>query len=176
MYGAIPYFSSTNVFFMLSVAIMEKEQYPKTLSCDTEHFCAYSVYWLSAGDSSCFVWERWSIAGQDNVASHQRHYYRQRQLKQPLQARTPPKIRADVGWSIDQTLRSSSLEWKWTNPRCPIQLLKMWTKPPNVTRIDTALSGHLQSPTLVTLMKYVYAIGCMLEVHLLLEKLWIREA
>jgi DNA-binding XRE family transcriptional regulator len=47
---------------------------------------------------------------------------------------------------------------------------KMGTKPPAVTRLETALSGNRQSPTLATLKKYAHAVGCKLEVHLVLGK------
>lgn len=47
---------------------------------------------------------------------------------------------------------------------------KMGTKPPAVTRLETALSDNRQSPTLATLKKYAHAVGCKLEVHLVLGK------
>lgn len=43
---------------------------------------------------------------------------------------------------------------------------KMGTKPPAVTRLETALSDQRHSPTLATLKKYAQAVGCKLEVHL----------
>ena len=47
---------------------------------------------------------------------------------------------------------------------------KMGTKAPAVTRLETALSDNLQSPTISTLKKYAQAVGCKLEVHLVLGK------
>ena len=47
---------------------------------------------------------------------------------------------------------------------------KMGTKAPAVTRLETALSDDRQSPTLATLKKYAQAVGCKLEVHLVLGK------
>ena len=47
---------------------------------------------------------------------------------------------------------------------------KMGTKPPAVTRLETALSDNRQSPTLATLKKYAHAVGCKLEVHLVIGK------
>lgn len=47
---------------------------------------------------------------------------------------------------------------------------KMGTKAPAVTRLETALSDDRQSPTLATLKKYAHAVGCKLEVHLVLGK------
>ena len=47
---------------------------------------------------------------------------------------------------------------------------KMGTKAPAVTRLETALSDNRQSPTLATLKKYAQAVGCKLEVHLVLGK------
>lgn len=47
---------------------------------------------------------------------------------------------------------------------------KMGTKPPSITRLETALSGNRHSPTIATLKKYAQAVGCKLEVHLLPEK------
>jgi DNA-binding XRE family transcriptional regulator len=47
---------------------------------------------------------------------------------------------------------------------------KMGTKPPAITRLETALSGNGHSPTIATLKKYAHAVGCKLEVHLLPEK------
>jgi DNA-binding XRE family transcriptional regulator len=43
---------------------------------------------------------------------------------------------------------------------------KMGTKPPAVTRLETALSGNKHSPTIATLKKYAQAVGCKLEIHL----------
>jgi len=43
---------------------------------------------------------------------------------------------------------------------------KMGTKPPSVTRLETALSDNRHSPTIATLKKYAQAVGCKLEVHL----------
>ena len=47
---------------------------------------------------------------------------------------------------------------------------KMGTKPPAVTRLETALSDQKHSPTLATLKKYAQAVGCKLEVHLVPPK------
>ena len=47
---------------------------------------------------------------------------------------------------------------------------KMGTRPPAVTRLETALSADLHSPTLATLKKYARAVGCKLEVHLVPSK------
>ncbi|MBN1664321.1 MAG: helix-turn-helix transcriptional regulator [Deltaproteobacteria bacterium] len=47
---------------------------------------------------------------------------------------------------------------------------KMGTKAPAVTRLETALSDDRQSPALATLKKYAHAVGCKLEVHLVLGK------
>ena len=47
---------------------------------------------------------------------------------------------------------------------------KMGTKPPAVTRLETALSDQRHSPTIATLKKYAQAVGCKLEVHLILSK------
>lgn len=47
---------------------------------------------------------------------------------------------------------------------------KMGTKPPAVTRLETALSDNRHSPTLSTLKKYALAVGCKLEVHLVPSK------
>jgi DNA-binding XRE family transcriptional regulator len=47
---------------------------------------------------------------------------------------------------------------------------KMGTKAPAITRLETALSDNRQSPTLSTLKKYAHAVGCKLEVHLVLGK------
>lgn len=47
---------------------------------------------------------------------------------------------------------------------------KMGTKPPAVTRLETALSDQRHSPTLATLKKYAHAVGCTLEVHLVPTK------
>jgi len=47
---------------------------------------------------------------------------------------------------------------------------KMGTKPPAITRLETALSGQRHSPTLATLKKYARAVGCKLEVHLVPSK------
>jgi len=43
---------------------------------------------------------------------------------------------------------------------------KMGTKPPAVTRLETALSDNRHSPTIATLKKYARAVDCKLEVHL----------
>lgn len=47
---------------------------------------------------------------------------------------------------------------------------KMGTKPPAVTRLETALSDQRHSPTIATLKKYAQAVGCKLEVHLVPTK------
>lgn len=47
---------------------------------------------------------------------------------------------------------------------------KMGTKPPAVTRLETALSDQRHSPTIATLKKYAQAVGCKLEVHLIPAK------
>ena len=47
---------------------------------------------------------------------------------------------------------------------------KMGTKPPAVTRLETALSDQRHSPTIATLKKYAQAVGCKLEVHLVPKK------
>ena len=47
---------------------------------------------------------------------------------------------------------------------------KMGTKPPAVTRLETALSANMHSPTLATLKKYARAVGSKLEVHLVPSK------
>ncbi len=47
---------------------------------------------------------------------------------------------------------------------------KMGTKPPAVTRLETALSDRKHSPTIATLKKYAQAVGCKLEVHLVRTK------
>lgn len=47
---------------------------------------------------------------------------------------------------------------------------KMGTKPPAVTRLETALSDNRHSPTIATLKKYAQAVGCKLEVHLVPAK------
>jgi len=47
---------------------------------------------------------------------------------------------------------------------------KMGTKPPAVTRLETALSDNRHSPTIATLKKYAQAVGCKLEVHLVPDK------
>jgi len=47
---------------------------------------------------------------------------------------------------------------------------KMGTRPPAVTRLETALSANMHSPTLATLKKYARAVGCKLEVHLVPAK------
>lgn len=47
---------------------------------------------------------------------------------------------------------------------------KMGTKPPAVTRLETALSDRRHSPTIATLKKYAEAVGCRLEVHLVPTK------
>lgn len=47
---------------------------------------------------------------------------------------------------------------------------KMGTKPPAVTRLESALSDRRHSPTLATLKKYARAVGCKLEVHLVPSK------
>lgn len=47
---------------------------------------------------------------------------------------------------------------------------KMGTKPPAVTRLETALSDRRHSPTIATLKKYAEAVGCRLEVHLIPTK------
>lgn len=47
---------------------------------------------------------------------------------------------------------------------------KMGTKPPAVTRLETALSDQRHSPTIATLKKYAQAVGCTLEIHLVPTK------
>lgn len=47
---------------------------------------------------------------------------------------------------------------------------KMGTKPPAVTRLETALSDNRHSPTIATLKRYAEAVGCKLEVHLVPAK------
>ncbi len=47
---------------------------------------------------------------------------------------------------------------------------KMGTRPPAVTRLETALSTNRHSPALATLKKYARAVGCKLEVHLVPSK------
>jgi hypothetical protein len=47
---------------------------------------------------------------------------------------------------------------------------RMGTKPPAVTRLETALADSGHSPTLVTLKKYAKAVGCRLEIRLVPEK------
>jgi DNA-binding XRE family transcriptional regulator len=47
---------------------------------------------------------------------------------------------------------------------------KMGTKPPAVTRLETALSDNRHSPTIATLKKYAQAVGCRLEIHLVPSK------
>jgi transcriptional regulator with XRE-family HTH domain len=47
---------------------------------------------------------------------------------------------------------------------------KMGTRPPAVTRLETALSANRHSPTLATLKKYAQAVGCKLEVYLVPSK------
>lgn len=47
---------------------------------------------------------------------------------------------------------------------------KMGTKPPAVTRLETALSDNRHSPTIATLKKYAQAVGCKLEVHLVSDE------
>ncbi len=47
---------------------------------------------------------------------------------------------------------------------------KMGTKPPAVTRLETALSDQKHSPTIATLKKYAKAVGCKLEIHLVPTK------
>lgn len=47
---------------------------------------------------------------------------------------------------------------------------RMGTKPPAVTRLETALSDQRHSPTIATLKKYAQAVGCKLEVHLVPTK------
>lgn len=47
---------------------------------------------------------------------------------------------------------------------------KMGTKPPAVTRLETALADQKHSPTIATLKKYAEAVGCRLEVHLVPTK------
>jgi len=47
---------------------------------------------------------------------------------------------------------------------------KMGTKPPAVTRLETALSDNRHSPSIATLKKYAKAVGCTLEVHLVPSK------
>jgi transcriptional regulator with XRE-family HTH domain len=43
---------------------------------------------------------------------------------------------------------------------------RMGTKPPAVTRLESALSSGKHSPSLATLRKYAEAVGCRLEVRL----------
>ena len=47
---------------------------------------------------------------------------------------------------------------------------KMGTKPPAITRLETALSDSRHSPTIATLKKYAQAVGCNLEVHIVPRK------
>ncbi|MCL5885400.1 MAG: helix-turn-helix transcriptional regulator [Deltaproteobacteria bacterium] len=47
---------------------------------------------------------------------------------------------------------------------------RIGTRPPSVTRLETALSHNKHSPTLATLKKYARAVGCRLEVHLVRSK------
>lgn len=47
---------------------------------------------------------------------------------------------------------------------------KMRTKPPAITRLETALADKKHSPTLATLKNYARAVGCRLEVRLVPEK------
>jgi DNA-binding XRE family transcriptional regulator len=47
---------------------------------------------------------------------------------------------------------------------------RMGTKPPAVTRLETALSDNRHSPSIATLKKYARAVGCKLEVHLVPTK------
>jgi len=47
---------------------------------------------------------------------------------------------------------------------------KMGTKPPAITRLETALSDNRHSPTIATLKKYAQAVGCKLEIHLVPSK------
>jgi transcriptional regulator with XRE-family HTH domain len=47
---------------------------------------------------------------------------------------------------------------------------RMGTKPPAVTRLETALSDNRHSPSIATLKKYARAVGCKLEVHLVPAK------
>ena len=47
---------------------------------------------------------------------------------------------------------------------------RMGTKPPAVTRLETALSDNRHSPSIATLKKYARAVGCKLEVHLVSAK------
>ena len=43
---------------------------------------------------------------------------------------------------------------------------RMGTKPPAVTRLESALNSGKHSPSLSTLRKYAQAVGCRLEVRL----------
>lgn len=52
---------------------------------------------------------------------------------------------------------------------------KMGTKPPAVTRLETALSDNRHSPTIATLKKYAQAVGCKLEIHLVPSKAVYRK-
>jgi transcriptional regulator with XRE-family HTH domain len=47
---------------------------------------------------------------------------------------------------------------------------RMGTKPPAVTRLESALSTGKHSPSLATLRKYAAAVGCHLEVRLVQTK------
>lgn len=44
---------------------------------------------------------------------------------------------------------------------------RMGTKPPAVTRLESALSSGKHSPSLATLRRYATAVGCRLEVRLI---------
>jgi len=48
--------------------------------------------------------------------------------------------------------------------------MKMGTKAPAVTRLETSLSESRHSPTIATLKKYATAVGCKLEVRLVRTK------
>jgi ribosome-binding protein aMBF1 (putative translation factor) len=48
--------------------------------------------------------------------------------------------------------------------------MKMGTKAPAVTRLETSLSESRHSPTIATLKKYATAVGCKLEIRLVRTK------
>ncbi|MEE8428067.1 MAG: helix-turn-helix transcriptional regulator [Gammaproteobacteria bacterium] len=43
---------------------------------------------------------------------------------------------------------------------------RMGTKPPAVTRLESALGNGKHSPSIATLRKYAEAVGCILEIKL----------
>ena len=48
--------------------------------------------------------------------------------------------------------------------------MKLGTKAPAVTRLETSLSESRHSPTIATLKKYATAVGCKLEIRLVRTK------